>query len=79
MRLWSEPTAASSATAPPPLALPVKVTGLSHVTGIAARYNAAVATATNGISAVTSVWTSGANDHGQLGDGTLADHSPPNG
>ena len=53
---------------------PVKVTGLSHVTGIAAGYNAAVATATNGVSAVTSVWTWGANDHGQLGDGTLADH-----
>jgi hypothetical protein len=56
---------------------PVKVTGLSHVTGIAAGYNAAVATATNGISAVTSVWTWGANDHGQLGDGTLADHLLP--
>ena len=56
---------------------PVKVTGLSHVTGIAAGYNAAVATATNGVSAVTSVWTWGANDHGQLGDGTLADHLLP--
>jgi alpha-tubulin suppressor-like RCC1 family protein len=58
-------------------ATPVKVTGLSHVTGIAAGYNAAVATATSGISAVTSVWTWGANDHGQLGDGTLADHLLP--
>jgi alpha-tubulin suppressor-like RCC1 family protein len=58
-------------------ATPVKVTGLSHVTGIAAGYNAAVATATNGVSAVTSVWTWGANDHGQLGDGTLADHLLP--
>ncbi len=56
---------------------PVKVTGLSHVTGIAAGFNAAVATATSGISAVTSVWTWGANDHGQLGDGTLADHLTP--
>jgi alpha-tubulin suppressor-like RCC1 family protein len=56
---------------------PVMVTGLSHVTGIAAGYNAAVATATNGISALTSVWTWGANDHGQLGDGTLADHLLP--
>ena len=46
---------------------PVKVTGLSHVTGIAAGYNAAVATATNGVSAVTSVWTWGANDHAGLG------------
>jgi alpha-tubulin suppressor-like RCC1 family protein len=53
---------------------PVKVTGLSHATGIAAGYNAAVATATSGISALTSVWTWGANDHGQLGDGTLTDH-----
>jgi alpha-tubulin suppressor-like RCC1 family protein len=33
---------------------PFKVTGLSHVTSIAAGYNSAVATATNGISAVTS-------------------------
>jgi alpha-tubulin suppressor-like RCC1 family protein len=56
---------------------PVKVTGLSHVTGIAAGFDAAVATATNGISALTSVWTWGANDHGQLGDGTLADHLVP--
>ena len=56
---------------------PVKVTGLSHVTGIAAGYNAAVATATSGVSVVTSVWTWGANDHGQLGDGTLADHLLP--
>ena len=53
---------------------PVKVTGLSHVTGIAAGFDAGVATATSGISALTSVWTWGANDHGQLGDGTLADH-----
>ena len=60
-----------------PAMTPVKVTGLSHVTGIAAGYNAAVATATNGISAATSVWTWGANDHGQLGDGTLADHLTP--
>jgi len=56
---------------------PVKVTGLSHVTGIAAGWDAAVATATNGISAAASVWTWGANDHGQLGDGTLADHLTP--
>ena len=60
-----------------PTMTPVKVTGLSHVTGIAAGFNAAVATATSGISAVTSVWTWGANDHGQLGDGTLADHLTP--
>jgi alpha-tubulin suppressor-like RCC1 family protein len=57
--------------------VPVKVTGLSHVTGIAAGYDAAIATLTNGISAVTSVWTWGGNGSGQLGDGTLTDHSTP--
>ena len=43
---------------------PVKVTGLSQVTGIAAGYNAAVATATSGVSAATSVWTWGAAGSG---------------
>ena len=57
--------------------LPVMVAGLSHATGISAGMDHAVATATNGISAVTSVWAWGANDHGQLADGdpTFADHA----
>ena len=57
--------------------LPVKVAGLSHVTGISAGYDSSMATRTNGISALTSVWTWGGNDFGQLGDGTLTGHSTP--
>src|SRR5712691_2701153 len=57
--------------------VPVKVAGLAHATGIAAGYDAAVATQTNGISALASVWTWGGNSSGQLGDGTLTDHSTP--
>ena len=56
---------------------PVKVAGLSQVTGIAAGWDSSVATEASGISAVTSVWTWGANDYGQLGDGTLANHATP--
>jgi alpha-tubulin suppressor-like RCC1 family protein len=58
-------------------AVPVKVAGLSQVTGISAGWDSAVATQTSGISAVTSVWTWGGNDYGQLGDGTLTSHSTP--
>ena len=58
-------------------AVPVKVAGLSQVTGISAGWDSAVATVTSGISAVTSVWTWGGNDYGQLGDGTLTSHSTP--
>ena len=36
-----------------------------------------MATRTNGISAIASVWTWGGNDFGQLGDGTLTSHSTP--
>jgi alpha-tubulin suppressor-like RCC1 family protein len=36
-----------------------------------------MATRTSGISAITSVWTWGGNDFGQLGDGTLASRSTP--
>ena len=57
--------------------VPVKVTGLSQVTGISAGYDASMATRTSGISALTSVWTWGGNDFGQLGDGTLAGRSTP--
>ena len=57
--------------------MPVKVAGLSQVTGISAGYDSSMATRTNGISAITSVWTWGGNDFGQLGDGTLTSHSTP--
>jgi alpha-tubulin suppressor-like RCC1 family protein len=57
--------------------VPVKVAGLSHVTGIAAGYDASIATRASGISAITLVWTWGGNDFGQLGDGTLTSHSTP--
>jgi len=56
---------------------PVKIAGLSQVTGIAAGWDSAVAIESSSISALTSVWTWGANDQGQLGDGTLAEHSTP--
>jgi alpha-tubulin suppressor-like RCC1 family protein len=57
--------------------VPVTVTGLSQVSGISAGYDSSMATRTNGISAITSVWTWGGNDFGQLGDGTLTSHSTP--
>jgi alpha-tubulin suppressor-like RCC1 family protein len=57
--------------------VPVKVAGLSQVTGISAGYDASIATRTSGISAITSVWTWGGNDFGQLGDGTLTSRSTP--
>ena len=57
--------------------VPVKVAGLSQVTGISAGFDASMATRASGISAITSVWTWGGNDFGQLGDGTLTSHSTP--
>src|SRR5206468_1076785 len=42
-----------------------------------AGWDSAVALESSSISALTSVWTWGANDLGQLGDGTLAGHSTP--
>jgi alpha-tubulin suppressor-like RCC1 family protein len=58
--------------------VPVQVTGLSHVTGISAGFGgAALASRTNGLTALTSVWAWGSNDSGQLGDGTLASHLTP--
>ena len=57
--------------------VPVKVAGLSGVTGISAGFDASIATRASGISAITSVWTWGGNDVGQLGDGTLTSRSTP--
>jgi alpha-tubulin suppressor-like RCC1 family protein len=57
--------------------VPVTVAGLSQVTRISAGYDSSMATRTSGISAITSVWTWGGNDFGQLGDGTLTSHSTP--
>ena len=57
--------------------VPVKVAGLSGVTRIAAGWDVSIATRASGISAVTSVWTWGSNDRGQLGDGTLTSRSTP--
>ncbi len=64
-------------TSQSPVPVPVKVAGLSQVTGISAGFDSSVATRTNGISVVASVWTWGGNESGQLGDGTLTDHSTP--
>ena len=60
-----------------PVTVPVKVAGLSQVTGISAGWDSSLATETSGISAVTSVWAWGNNDDGQLGDGTTAGHATP--
>jgi alpha-tubulin suppressor-like RCC1 family protein len=57
--------------------VPVKVAGLSGVTGISAGFDASIATRASGIAAITSVWTWGGNDVGQLGDGTLTSRSTP--
>jgi alpha-tubulin suppressor-like RCC1 family protein len=60
-----------------PVTVPVKVVGLSQVTGISAGSDSALATENSGISAVTSVWAWGNNDGGQLGDGTAVGHATP--
>ena len=54
-------------------AVPVKITGVSQVTGIAAGWDSAVAVVAGG----ASVWAWGGNDAGQLGDGTLAGRTTP--
>jgi alpha-tubulin suppressor-like RCC1 family protein len=58
-------------------AVPVKVAGLSQVTGISAGYDASMATRTSGIAAITSVWTWGGNAYGQLGHGSTAQVTGP--
>jgi alpha-tubulin suppressor-like RCC1 family protein len=60
-----------------PSPTPVKIAGLSQVTGIAAGLDSAAAIEASNVSAVTSVWTWGANMFGQLGDGTLVAHLTP--
>ncbi|HEY2270402.1 MAG TPA: hypothetical protein VGI96_47840 [Streptosporangiaceae bacterium] len=57
--------------------VPVQVTGLSQVTSIAAGTNSALAIRTRGITTLKTVWAWGANDSGQLGDGTLTTHMTP--
>ena len=54
-------------------AVPVKITGVSQVTAIAAGWDSVVAVVAGG----ASVWAWGANDSGQLGDGTLVGHAAP--
>jgi alpha-tubulin suppressor-like RCC1 family protein len=56
---------------------PAKIAGLSRVTGIAAGGEASLATENDGVSALTTVWAWGANQYGELGDGTLTDHGTP--
>jgi alpha-tubulin suppressor-like RCC1 family protein len=53
--------------------VPVKITGVSQVTAIAAGFDSAVAVVAGG----ASVWAWGGNDSGQLGDGTLAGRATP--
>jgi alpha-tubulin suppressor-like RCC1 family protein len=57
--------------------VPAKIAGLSRVTGISAGGEASLATENDGVSAITTVWAWGANDYGELGDGTLAGHGTP--
>ena len=60
--------------------VPVQVTGLARITAIAAgEGDSAMAIRTYPIrkTGVTSVWTWGSNDAGELGDGTLSSHLVP--
>ena len=58
--------------------VPVQVTGLARITAIAAgEGDSAMAIRTYPKTGVTSVWTWGSNDAGQLGDGTLSSHLVP--
>jgi len=65
----------SGSTADSPV--PVRVFGLSQVTSISAGWDASLAVRTTGIIAATSLWAWGANNHGQLGDGTTDAHYIP--
>jgi alpha-tubulin suppressor-like RCC1 family protein len=58
-------------------AVPVQVAGLTQVTNISAGIDFALATRPRGNTALTAVWAWGGNSTGQLGDGTLADHTVP--
>ena len=60
-----------------PSPVPVTVAGLSQVTRISAGFDSSVATTSGGVSALSSVWTWGRNDLGQLGDGTRTRHRTP--
>ena len=53
-------------------AVPVKVTGLSNVTAIAAGFNTGYALGTGGV-----VWAWGYGYHGALGNGATTDSSVP--
>lgn len=58
--------------------VPVQVTGLSQVTQIAAGGTFAIAARTQGfITSLTTVWTWGDNQYGELGDGTQVTRSTP--
>jgi alpha-tubulin suppressor-like RCC1 family protein len=60
-----------------PRLTPVQVTGLSQVTSISAGDDHSLATRTNSITALTSIWAWGGNEVGQLGDGTQANNPTP--
>ena len=64
--------------AAPNSAVPVQVTGVSRVTQIAAGGSTALVARTQGfITSLTTVWTWGENNQGQLGDGTMTNRSTP--
>ena len=57
--------------------MPVQVTGLSHVTKIAAGLGDSMAVATRGFTTLTSVYAWGANQSGQIGDGSYRERPVP--
>jgi alpha-tubulin suppressor-like RCC1 family protein len=60
-----------------PITVPVRVPGLSQVTGIAAGQDAGYAIRTKSITALTSLWAWGGNQDGELGDGTQVSRPEP--